>query len=117
MRFLAELHAFGEQGLAIRPIDVPDSELQVMPPEGQLDVIFKYGQNDVQPSKFRSVSVGDVIRLGSERWQIEMVGFRRLWRRDPPTVQKRVGVTREPLAGRAPRTKRSRRPRSRRAPK
>lgn len=88
--FEVELHAFGEQGREIRPVDVPAKEamLAILSPHepgqpGILGPIFQYGQNDFQPKPFRSVSVGDIIRLhpkgaAEERYVVKGIGFERV---------------------------------------
>jgi len=44
-----------------------------------LEQVFHYGQNMVQPQKgFQSVSVGDVIFIGGERWIVKNFGFGKL---------------------------------------
>jgi hypothetical protein len=43
-----------------------------------LNAIFEYGQNDFQPQRCPSVSVGDVIRLGEGRFRVSPVGFERI---------------------------------------
>jgi hypothetical protein len=50
-------------------------------PEKQLVVTgftLVFGQNDFQPKKQPSVSMGDVIRYNGERYLILAVGFRKL---------------------------------------
>lgn len=70
--FEVEMHAFGNG--AIREVDVP---IQALADCGGhvLDLIFRLGQNDFQPKPYPSVSVGDVIRLGTWRYRVEPVGF------------------------------------------
>ena len=78
--FEVEMLAFG--GGAIRIVDVPVTEL--VTPFGEadqdyiLEQIFKYGQNDFQPRKFPSVSVGDVIRFKGKRFEVSFLGFKEL---------------------------------------
>lgn len=68
-----ELHAFGSGGI-IRPVDLPDN-LLYEEPAGILPWVWYYGQNDHQPKSYRSVSVGDIIRLGDRRFIIRAIGF------------------------------------------
>jgi hypothetical protein len=61
---------------AVRPVDIPAAEL----PDGAgldavLELAFKYGQNDFQPKRFYSVSVGDVIRYQGRRFLVAGLGF------------------------------------------
>jgi len=47
--------------------------------EDTLDLIFEYGQNDVQPKEFCSVSVGDVIELTDGLYYlVDSIGFKLL---------------------------------------
>lgn len=43
-----------------------------------LEGIFYWGQNDHQPQEMPSVSVGDVARLGDDRWLCCSVGWKKL---------------------------------------
>ena len=81
----------------IRVVEVPEDEIRPehlqldfpvhlagmmdhLNPEGLLDLVFKYGQNDFQPKPYPSVSAGDVICLPTDGslWIVRPVGFRRL---------------------------------------
>lgn len=77
-QFEVELQRF--QDGKIRVVTVPEGELDAATStEQKLDLIFKYGQNDFQPlPRCCSVSVGDVIRLGGERWGVAGIGFTKL---------------------------------------
>lgn len=68
-----ELHAFRTAG-TIRPVELPDHLLSEDPVH-VLPWVWYYGQNDHQPLRFRSISMGDIIRLGGRRWIIRAVGF------------------------------------------
>lgn len=73
MIFRAELWAF--QKGAIRKISVPD-ELLCGIPEKDLEKVFYYGQNEVQPVARRcSLSVGDVIQYKGRKYQVKACGF------------------------------------------
>lgn len=77
MRIEVEMNAFlnGE----IRVVEVPDEEWAGLSDDpSKLERIFFWGQNDFQPKPFPSVSVGDVVRLGADRWIVEGVGWRKL---------------------------------------
>ena len=69
------MNAFGEG--EIRPVDIPADEFVPATPDAQLDLVFRYGQNDFQPKKFPSVSVGDVITLHGVRYLVASYGFKR----------------------------------------
>jgi hypothetical protein len=60
---------------AIRPVDVPMDEFLAEDEAGQLELVFKYGQNDFQPKQFCSVSVGDVVRLNGRRFRVGGMGW------------------------------------------
>lgn len=70
-----EMLAFmeGEQ----RPVKLPEKPTgDVM---GTLEKVYYYGQNEVQPIADRcSVSVGDVIHLGAEKYLVCPLGFYKL---------------------------------------
>ena len=72
MRYEVEMWAWADG--AVRTVDVPDAE--ALGDKDLRDSIFKYGQNDFQPRKMPSVSVGDVIRLGGKKWRVEPCGFK-----------------------------------------
>jgi hypothetical protein len=59
---------------AIRVVEVPEHDLTG---DAVLDLsaIWHYGQNDIQPKPFCSVSVGDVIRYQGLRYVVEPTGF------------------------------------------
>jgi hypothetical protein len=62
----------------IRMVDVPADEMaQATSVPATLDLVFRYGQNDFQPKRMPSVSVGDVIRYEGQRWRVEPIGFNR----------------------------------------
>lgn len=93
MKFTVELLAFGKPG-EVREVEVggPDA----WPPKNIIGLkgghtrsmdklasnvcghIFKAGQNEVQPQEHPSVSAGDVIHIGEERWLTLGVGFKKL---------------------------------------
>lgn len=66
-----------------RQVEVPDAEHAEAKKRGieaVLDLVFQYGQNDFQPKRMPSVSVGDVVRVRvgarqTELWRVESVGF------------------------------------------
>lgn len=79
-RVYVELRAFQDDGM--RPVVVPIHEWdKATTLSAKLEVVFKYGQNDFQPlPSFRSVSVGDIIRLplyeeGFLRFRVMGTGF------------------------------------------
>jgi hypothetical protein len=75
-KFEVELNMF--QNGAIRVVEVPDNELNGKL-EHDLDMIFFYGQNDVQLVPKRcSVSAGDVVRFHGTRYLIDTTGFSKL---------------------------------------
>lgn len=68
-----ERHAFAAGG-RIRRVELPD-RLDDPDPARVLPWVWYYGQNDHQPQPCRSVSMGDIIRLGGRRWIIRAAGF------------------------------------------
>jgi hypothetical protein len=80
MIFNVEMLAFGKG--KIRSVNVPDAELSLPFSEHKrddiLELVYKYGQNDFQPMPFPSVSVGDVINYQNSRYEVDMIGFKKL---------------------------------------
>ena len=62
----------------IRVVRVPKGEIGNRNYVEDLNAIWRWGQNDSQPQKLPSISMGDVIRFRGERWLIMAAGFRRL---------------------------------------
>lgn len=74
MVFQVRLEAF--QNGAVRDVEVPDEEIDGASNTSLLDLVYHYGQNDIQPVKDRcSVSMGDVIVFDNEEWKVEAFGF------------------------------------------
>lgn len=85
MIFEVELQAFG--GGAIRRVDVPDEEFHLgTATTTMLELIYLWGQNDLQPVALPSVSVGDAIRLYGKRYVVAPMGFRELAEGEQPDV-------------------------------
>lgn len=61
----------------VRLVSVPDDELTGESAH-DLERIFYYGQNDFQPQKVYSVSVGDVVEYMGELHVVCAMGFRRI---------------------------------------
>lgn len=79
MKFQVQMLAFQEKGL-VREVDVSDQVLREMDftKESLLDKIFYYGQNDFQPLRCRSVSVGDVIIVHGHLYLVDRTGFKEI---------------------------------------
>lgn len=75
MKFNVHMLAFNDKG-TIREVDIPDGDYDSK--DDILDAVFKYGQNDFQPQKITSVSVGDVVKYTGEFWLVAAVGFKQL---------------------------------------
>ena len=60
-----------------RKVIVPDDELTdaIWP---NLELIFRYGQNDFQPQRICSVSVGDVVEYNYELYLCQPTGFSKI---------------------------------------
>jgi hypothetical protein len=91
--FEVELNMFC-QG-AIRIVRVPKHEIGNVSYIEDLNAIWYWGQNDHQPQRIPSISMGDVIRLRGERYLILAAGYRRLKEGEitvgliPPTKEKK----------------------------
>lgn len=60
-----------------RFVEVPVEELTKNRMEN-LELIYKYGQNDFQPQNSPSVSSGDVVHYSGERYIVANMGFSKL---------------------------------------
>ncbi len=67
------LLAFYESG-TIREVNIPDAEMTGSV-EAKLERVFHWGQNDFQPQRLCSVSVGDVAELGDHCYICRPVGW------------------------------------------
>ena len=77
MKVKALMYAFGEGSERI--IDIPQHEWDAVGLDDRLGLAFKYGQNDFQPRKTYSVSVGDVVDLGPLGLHlVKSIGFRQI---------------------------------------
>lgn len=81
MTFKVEMLAFGRPD-EIRLVEVPKNRFceedileNRISKEACLEIIFQYGQNDVQPQQHPSVSVGDVIHFGGKTYTVDFMGF------------------------------------------
>ena len=81
MIFEVEMLAFGKPG-EIRMVEVPANRFceedileNRISKQACLEIIFHYGQNEFQPQKHPSVSVGDVIHLYGETYTVDFCGF------------------------------------------
>lgn len=73
MIYEVEMNAFGNG--QIRKVEIDDEAIEGMGLTEILELIFKFGQNDVQPQDMPSVSMGDVIRFKHFRYEVSMFGF------------------------------------------
>lgn len=71
--------------IQIRVVEIPMGAIEqyrgddnAVPLGAVLDLAFQYGQNDLQPQRCPSVSVGDVIRWAGHRYRVASVGFERI---------------------------------------
>ena len=63
----------------IREVEIPDEEITPKTTiEKALALAFHYGQNDFQPLKHPSVSVGDVVELKGKFYMVLGVGWKEL---------------------------------------
>jgi hypothetical protein len=71
MIYRVRLMAFGDG--KIREVNVPDVTTNNI--EEVLDLVYHYGQNEIQPLLLPSVSVGDVIEAGDRLFVVKLSGF------------------------------------------
>lgn len=76
MIFDVEMLAFGKPN-EIRKVNVPDSEITEDHAQN-LNLVYKYGQNDFQRLPHPSVSVGDVINYNNEKYVVASIGFEKM---------------------------------------
>lgn len=77
MEIAVELQAFrpGDS----RQVIIPEGRWeQAQTTEEKLDLVYYYGQNEIQEAPNPSVSAGDVILLDGDRWLVDLVGFSKL---------------------------------------
>lgn len=75
MIFNVEMLAFGKGEL--RPVNVPEDQINGIL-EDDLEMIFRYGQNDFQNLPFPSVSAGDIIHYKDQKYLVVGVGFKKM---------------------------------------
>lgn len=79
MKIKVEMLAFGENG-QFREVFVPYDRINSSTDTVKmLELVFEFGQNEVQAQPHPSVSVGDVIFYAGEYWKVEPMGFSQLW--------------------------------------
>jgi hypothetical protein len=78
MKINVMMLAFGRDK-EVREVDIPDERIQKHEMvEEMLDLVYHYGQNDLQPKQCASVSVGDVIVYKEEKYLVCSTSFRKL---------------------------------------
>ena len=77
MKFKVHLTAFQRCDHQIRKVEVPENECTENT-DIILERIYNYGQNETQPRKIRSVSVGDIIFYNDKYYLILFVGFKEI---------------------------------------
>jgi hypothetical protein len=81
MKFKVFMLAFNEKSV-VREVDVPDYQLTGKP-EQDLDRIWHYGQNEIQPRKVESISVGDVLEYYGKLYMAKRTfGFKEISREE-----------------------------------
>jgi hypothetical protein len=90
-----EMVAFEPVGkdFGVREVEIPDEEACRASQDKLFELVFHYGQNDVQPKRTPSVSVGDVIRLDKRRFLVTMKGFHELGEGEGGGINKGYGFT------------------------
>ena len=76
--------SFGKEN-EVREVEVPDERIKNNVNVADdaniavvLDLVYHYGQNDVQPKQHPSVSMADIIVYNDEKYLVCSAGFRRL---------------------------------------
>lgn len=59
----------------VRLVYIPDEEAKDRDLRGLAELAFHYGQNDFQPMKVRSVSVGDIVEVRGRFFRCENIGW------------------------------------------
>lgn len=78
MKIPVHMSAYGSKD-DIRTVEIPDDEINSKTTiQRALELTFKYGQNDIQPEKHPSVSVGDVVELNNRYFICLNVGWHEL---------------------------------------
>jgi len=75
------MFAFADEGdrSMIRPVEIPTGEAEsARMVEGLLELVFRYGQNEIQSKKFPSVSVGDVADINGRYFMALGTGWQEL---------------------------------------
>jgi hypothetical protein len=75
MNVRVRMIAFGNG--AIRTVSIPNWD-ETKSVESKLESVFHYGQNEIQPKRSPSVSVGDVIELDGKLHLVCGAGFREM---------------------------------------
>jgi hypothetical protein len=78
MIYEVELWAFTNGAVRKVDMEITKEKWRTDPLSEVLEKIFYWGQNDNQPQELPSVSVGDIARLGEERWLCCTVGWEKL---------------------------------------
>lgn len=76
------MFAFSSDRTTIRNVDIPDHLAEGVSMMDLLDLTFKYGQNDFQPQKCYSVSVGDVVQIGNRYVMVLGMGWVELTKKE-----------------------------------
>lgn len=75
--FKVHMLAFAKED-TVRTVEIPEDKMEA-DVETTLDLIFEYGQNDFQPKRCPSVSMGDVIELHDGSFHLVVaVGFKKI---------------------------------------
>ena len=90
-----EMVAFKDVGkdFGIRKVEVPDDQSVRLPEEKLLEMVWHYGQNEIQPQKIPSLSMGEVVRIDGRRFLIVGKGFKELKPNEEGGWRKAYGIT------------------------
>ena len=85
------MFAFAQAGdrSKVRPVNVPQGEAEsARMIEDLLELVFRYGQNDFQPLRFPSVSVGDIAEINGRYHMVAPTGWIELTKEIPEEPRK-----------------------------
>jgi hypothetical protein len=73
------MFAFADEGdrSKVRNVKIPE-EYRLAKMGELLEMVFKYGQNCLQPSNYYSVSVGDVVEIRGEYYMVMGQGWKKM---------------------------------------
>ena len=83
-RSMMKIEGFTDEEIDYRYVEVPGRVMKLnadeenITEEDILNLIFHWGQNDFQPKKSPSLSVGDIINFLGKKYRVEPIGFKEI---------------------------------------